>query len=201
MATAYRQLFDNRQSSEYLLLCSTEEIHLYRFWTTWDQMKKQKKIILGRTIPLSQHEIKIICIPGLNINYSLVHAISKCVCVGGVIFFIFPFLLTSSFPKVPSYFFNLIIQITSQTHNPINSWWIKSSPVLRLFSFIIHHSTGVEWFVNTVTCWLSHKWCSVDQRCWKFHKQSLESCQPLTVVISEQHTQHINTSAKSINYE
>jgi len=29
----YRQLFGNKQSSKYLLLCSTEEINSYRFGT------------------------------------------------------------------------------------------------------------------------------------------------------------------------
>ncbi len=155
MATAYRQLFDNQHSSEYLNLCSTEEINSYRFWTTWEQMMKQKNIWGELSLQVNTKS-KLFTFLVLILT-SLVHAISKCVCVcvwGGHIFNLSFSTDIKSFSKVPSYFFNLIIQITSQTHNPINSWWIKSSPVLRLFSFIIHHITGVEWFVNTVTCWL-----------------------------------------------
>ncbi len=42
-------------SSEYLPLCSAEQIHSYRFGTTWGWANDDRIFIFGWTIPLSTH--------------------------------------------------------------------------------------------------------------------------------------------------
>jgi len=47
-----QKLFSNPYSSKYLPVCSTEEIHLYRFWTTLGWVNDYRILIFGWVIPL-----------------------------------------------------------------------------------------------------------------------------------------------------